>query len=76
MRNYLLSASQDGTHLDCMKITAKFAAHCETRSQSKKPHFGNSFVASCQCRQQRPTRLYSEKDHLLAAGERAQLGRV
>lgn len=42
MRNYLLSASQDGTHLDCMKITAKFAAHCETRSQSKKPHFNKA----------------------------------
>lgn len=30
-----LSAAQHGTHLDCMKITAKFAACCETCSQSK-----------------------------------------
>lgn len=35
MRNYLLCASQDGTHLDSMKITAKFAVYCETRLQSK-----------------------------------------
>lgn len=35
MRNYLLSASQDGIHLDFLKVTAKFAVYCETCCQSK-----------------------------------------